>query len=174
MVFPFILSLNLFNAINGYTQKASSIDVYRSQYMQLEAELWSIVENGVDQASVLNHVLRQHKAFANSNLTTQIPNENDFFLFESIFEWKTLKDDLMPIRSLYDSFLPILERNAQNINSLELNDFAETTLAESDQINRTIESMDNLMVKQGTYYKVMLVCEFYHCFTIFFSFQNKF
>lgn len=157
LMLPFIISCNLFNAINCYLPKASSIDIHRAQYLQLEAELWSIVENGVDQSSVLNQVLRHHKAFIDSNLTSPQYDLNEFFHFGKIYEWNVLVDEFTPIQGLFESFIPILNKNVQKINSLELNDFAETTLSETDKLNETLENIENLMVKQGTYYKVMLV-----------------
>lgn len=157
-VFPFIISsCNLFNAINCYVPKSSTIEIYRAKYLQMEAELWSIVENGVDQTSVLHQVLRQHKAFIEQNLTTIHVDQNDFYLFETIFEWKLLKDDFEQILNLFDAFLPILYRNMLQPNNLELNDFAETTMADLNQINNTLDNIENLMIKQGTYYKVSLV-----------------
>lgn len=157
-VFPFIiLSCNLFNAINCYVRKSSTIDIYRAKYLQMEAELWSIVENGVDQTSVLHQILRQHKAFIDQNLTTIHVDQNDFYLFEKIFEWKLLKEDFEQILNLFDAFLPILYRNMLQPNNLELNDFAETTMADLNQINTTLDNIENLMIKQGTYYKVSLV-----------------
>lgn len=169
LVLPFIITCNLFIAINCYLpSKASTIDIHRAQYFQLEAELWSIVENGVDQPSVLSQVLRQHKSFIDNNLTTHNYDENDFFLFESIYEWKVLKDDFLPIQSLFDTFRPILNKNVDNINSLELNDFAETVMQDQEKIVGTLDNIENVMIKQGTYYKVMLVCTLTFFFFSFF------
>lgn len=144
-------------AINGYSKGAASIDFLRAQYLQMEAELWSIIENGVDQSSVLNQILGQHKAFIDGNITANDYNENDFFLLEKIYEWTIVKENIVPIRSLFDSFQTVVDKNFGSPNSLELNDLADTVLSESELINNTASNIENFMVKQGTYYKVMLV-----------------
>lgn len=156
-VVAFFVSCNLLCAISGYSKGVASIDFLRAQYLQLEAELWSIVENGVDQSSVLNQILGQHKAFIDQNLTQNDLNENEFYLLEKIYEWNIVKESLMPIRSLFDSFQEVVDKNTDHFNNLELTDLADTILSESEQINGTAENIENFMVKQGTYYKVMLV-----------------
>lgn len=156
-VVAFFISCNILCAISGYSKGAAPIDYLRAQYLQLEAELWSIVENGVDQSSVLNQILGQHKAFIDQNVTLNDYNENEFYLLEKIYEWNVVKESMMPIRSLFDSFTLTIDKNAYHFNNLELTDLADTILSESEQINGTAENIENLMVKQGTYYKVMLV-----------------
>lgn len=152
-----IITCHLFGTTNGYTKGAAAIDFLRAQYLQLEAELWSIIENGVDQSSVLNQILGQHKAFIDSNITANDYNENEFYLFEKIYEWSIVKESLVPIRSLFDSFRTVIDKNHGHFNSLELNDLADTILSEWELINGTATNIDTFMVKQGTYYKVMLV-----------------
>lgn len=153
----FFITSHLLCAINGYSKGAASIDFLRAQYLQMEAELWSIIENGVDQSSVLNQILGQHKAFIDGNITANDYNENDFFLLEKIYEWTIVKENIVPIRSLFDSFQTVVDKNFGSPNSLELNDLADTVLSESELINNTASNIENFMVKQGTYYKVMLV-----------------
>lgn len=149
---------SVFHPTNGYySNYASTVDTLRAQYIELEAELWSIVENGVDQSSVLSQINRRHKAFIEDNLTRIDQDENDFFLFEKIYEWNQLKQNFMPIRSLFDTLLPVLMKNADKFDRLELTDFAYTVFSEAEHINQTLEDIEGYMVKQGTYYKVMLV-----------------
>lgn len=151
------ITCHLFGTSDGYTKGSAAIDFLRSQYLQMEAELWSIIENGVDQSSVLNQILGQHKAFIDSNLTANDYNENNFHLFEKIYEWNMVKDSLVPIRSLFDSFRTVIDKNHEHFNSLELTDLADTILSEWELINGTAANIDTFMVKQGTYYKIMLV-----------------
>lgn len=153
---------HLFSTTNGYTKGSATIDFLRAQYLQIEAELWSIIENGVDQSSVLNQILGQHKAFIDSNITLNDCNENEFYLLEKIYEWNMVKESLVPIRSLFDSFRTVIDKNHDHFNSLELTDLADTILSESELINGTASSIDTFMVKQGTYYKIMLVRNVYH------------
>lgn len=163
-VVSLFVSCNLFCAISGYSKGATAIDAVRAQYLQFEAELWSIIENGVDQSSVLNQILGQHKAFIDRNITQNDIDENEFFLFEKIYEWSAVKDSLMPIRSLFDSFAVVVDKNVDHFNNVELIDLADTVISEVEQLNSTAESIENLMVKQGTYYKVMLVRIWrFHC-----------
>lgn len=158
----FFFSCNLLCAISGYSKGATSTDFLRAQYLQLEAELWSIIENGVDQSSVLNQILGQHRTFVDQNITNIDYNENEFYLLEKIFEWNIVKESLTPIRTLFDSFQVIVDKNADHFNQLELIDLADTILSESENINSTSENIENFMVKQGTYYKVMLVIKYYY------------
>lgn len=158
------ISCNLLCAISGYSKGAAPIDFLRAQYLQLEAQLWSIVENGVDQTSVLNQILSTHKEFIDHNITVHDYHENEFILHEKIYEWKSVKESLMPIRSLFDSFKFVVGKNAQQYNSLELTDLADTVLSESDRINAIVENIETFMVKQGTYYKVSLVGFFQYLF----------
>lgn len=156
-VVAFFISCNIFCAISGYSKGATSIDFLRAQYLQIEAELWSIIENGVDQSSVLHQILNQQKTFVVKNITPYDYNENEFHLLEKIYEWNIVKESLTPTRTLFDSFKVIVDKNFDQLNKLELTDLADTIISESERINRTAESIENFMVKQGTYYKVMLV-----------------
>lgn len=156
-VVAFFVACHLFGAIDGYGKGATTVDLVRAHYLQMEAELWSIVENGVDQSSVLNQILGQHKAFIDRNITLNDYNENEFFLLEKIYEWNVVKESLLPIRSLFDSFKTVVDKNVNQFNTLELTDLADTVLSETELINGTAENIENFMVKQGTYYKVMLV-----------------
>lgn len=151
------IGCHLVGTTNGYMKGSAAIDFLRAQYVQLEAELWSIIENGVDQSSVLNQIMGQHKAFIDGNLTANDYNENDFYLLEKIHEWSLVKESLAPIRSLFDSFRTVIDKNTEHFNSLELTDLADTILSEWELINGTASNIDNFMVKQGIYYKVMLV-----------------
>lgn len=153
----FFVTSHLMCTINGDSKGAATIDFVRAQYLQMEAELWSIVENGVDQSSVLNQILGQHKTFIDGNITVNDINENEFSMFEKLFEWKSVKEHILPIRSLFDSFQTVIDKNYGAPNSLELTDLAETVLSEWELINNTATNIENFMVKQGTYYKVMLV-----------------
>ncbi|XP_055305104.1 uncharacterized protein LOC129569900 isoform X2 [Sitodiplosis mosellana] len=155
-VVAFFISCNLLCAISGYSKGATSTDFLRAQYLQLEAELWSIIENGVDQSSVLNQILSQHQTFIDRNITNIDYNENEFYLLEKIYEWNIVKESLTPIRKLFETFQMIVDKNAEQFNRLELTDLADTILSESENINGTTENIENFMVKQGTYYKVML------------------
>lgn len=167
-VVSFFISCNLLCAVSGYSKGAASIDFLRAQYLQLEAELWSIVENGVDQASVLNQILSSHQAFIDRNITLNDYNENEFYVLEKIYEWNKVKESLMPIRSLFDSYKAVVDKNSKQFNNLELTDLADTILSESDRINETGEQIETIMVKQGTYYKVALVC-----YLIFYKLQYR-
>lgn len=160
-VVSLLISCNLFGAISGYSKGAAPIDTLRAQYLHLEAVLWSIVENGVDPSSVLNQILSLHKEFIDRNLTLYDYNENEFYLLEKIYEWTIVKDSLMPIRSLFDSFKTVVDKNIEHFNDLELTDLADTILSESERINGTAENVETFMVKQGTYYKVALVRHFF-------------
>lgn len=153
------ITCHLCGSVDGYTRGSAAVDFLRAQYLQLEAELWSIIENGVDQSSVLNQILGQHRAFIDSNITANDYNENEFYLFEKIYEWSMVKESLLPIRSLFDSFRTVIDKNHEQFNSLELTDLADTILSEWELINGTAANIDTFMVKQGTYYKVMLVCK---------------
>lgn len=152
------IACNLFYAINCHSQEAASIVEQRSDYLRMEADLWNSFENGVDQASMLKKILFDHKSFADAFLNGNEFEQMDFSLFTKIYEWDELSNRLVPLRSLYNSFQPILDKNVAKIDRIELEDLASTVVDEVKLINETMDSIENIMVKQGTYHKVQLVC----------------
>lgn len=151
------IACNLFYAINCHSQEAASIVVQRSDYLRIEADLWSTFENGVDETSMLKRILLEHKSFGDAYLKDNEFEQMDFSLFTRIYEWDELNSRLQPLRSLYDSFQPILGKNVLKIERIELEDLARTLLNEAKLINETFEAIENIMVKQGTYHKIQLV-----------------
>lgn len=150
-----------FTATHASSKEATIIDILRSQYISFEAELWSIIENGVDQNSVLHHILHEQNKFVNTNLTIDYV-ENEFFILEQVYEWKILEKDLISINNLFDAFRILLQKNIGQIDRLEIQDFTETVLNDKQwSVNSTLEQIENIMIKQGLYYKVMLVRTFF-------------
>lgn len=152
------IACNLFYAINCHSQEAASIVEQRNDYLRMEADLWNSFENGVDQASMLRKILIDHKSFADAFFKDNEYEQMDFSLFTKIYEWDELSNRLVPLRSLYESFQPIVDKNVVKIDRRELEDLAQTVVDETKLINETMDSIENIMVKQGTYHKVQLVC----------------
>lgn len=156
------IACNLIYAIDCHLQDSAPIIEQRHEYLHLEAELWDLVENGVDQSSVLKRILTDHKAYCDAILTSNEYENMDFSLFAKIFEWDELTGRLLPLRSLYDSFHPLLDKNVLHLNRIEVEDLAQTILDDGQRINETLNIIQNIMVTQGTYHKIQLVgCSFF-------------
>lgn len=151
------IACNLFYAIDCHSPESAPIIEQRYEYLHMEAELWDLVENGVDQTSVLKRILADHKAYCDAILTHNEYEQMDFSLFTKIFEWDELSNRLFPLRSLYDSFHPLLGKNVAHLNRIEVEDLAQTILEDGQRINETLNIVENILVKQGTYHKIQLV-----------------
>lgn len=151
--------------------EASPTDMLRASFVHFEQELWSIIENGVDQPSVGRHILDEYRKFVEANLTQNFIGNNYVFM-ERVYEWKILEKDIFSLNNIFEVFRPILEKRFDQIERHELTDFTETVLSDPlYSVNDTLNKIENLMIKQGLYYRVALVsfdlgcCCFVHVLT---------
>lgn len=81
--------------------------------------------------------------------------------FEHLYEWKFIEADLHTINNLFEAMRIYLGQNVdsgQPINPLSAMDFAETVFQDNQfPVAKLFESIDNIMVGQGLYYKMALV-----------------
>lgn len=152
-----------FNAVSAEFE-ASDIDVLRALHNDLEKESIHLFENGVDPANNLRQIFNEYGRFVESNLTKEFIGNNYIFL-ENFYEWKLLENDLISLNNLFSSFRTMLLKPFDSVERLELTDFAETVLNDKQfSVNETLEKIINIMVSQGVYYKISLVCVIITCF----------
>lgn len=133
------------------------IDAVRANYAALEENSWSVIENGIDHAQSLKQIMKNYRQFVQDELISQ-QSVNDFIVFDKIYEWKILQQSLITLNNLFEAYRLMLSQNVEDLDNLALNDFAETVLFDKDwPVNQTLDEIENIMVKQGLYYKAMLV-----------------
>lgn len=148
------LALTCYVSVQG---QGIQVDVVRSDYIALEENSWSIIENGIDHAQSLKQIMKNYREFVEENLNSP-QSVNDFISFEKIFEWKVLQQSLITLNNLFEAYRLILSQYVEEFDNLALNDFAETVLFDKDwPVNQTLDEIENIMVKQGLYYKTTLV-----------------
>lgn len=170
ILFTFVLIASSYLILGGKSEidiEASNTDVLRAQFLDLENELSNTIDNGVDQTSVSRHIFFEFGKFIESNLTEEFIGNNYMFM-EQVYEWKLLENDLIAMNNLFSQFRLLLKKQFDSINKLEFTDFAETvTMDKQWSVNDTFDKIFNIMIKQGFYYKVMLV-RVYFLFQFFF------
>lgn len=141
------------------------VDVDRSDYIALEENSWSVIENGVDHTESLKQIMRNYRQFVEDHMTSE-QSVNDFIAFDKIYEWKLLQQSLMTLNNLFEACRLMLSQYVEEFDNLALNDFAETVLFDKDwPVNQTLDEIENIMVKQGLYYKATLVsCPVDYCY----------
>lgn len=151
------------NAAIEVINEASPTDVLRSSFVHFEQGLWSEFENGIDQLSNQNNpgsveiVLSAFREFVAANLSQNFIG-NDFMFMENVYEWKILEKDIFSLNNIFEVFRPMLEKHSDQIFRRELTDFTETVLSDPlYSVNETLNKIENIMIKQGLYYKVALV-----------------
>lgn len=145
------------NAAIEVANEATPTDVLRASFVHFEQELWSIIENGVDQPSVGRHIMDEYRKFVAANLTQNLIGNNYVFM-ERVYEWKILEKDILSLDNLFNAFRPILNRRFDPEEQRALTDFTETVLSDEQfPVNETLNKIENIMIKQGLYYRVALV-----------------
>lgn len=148
------LALTCYVSVQG---QGIQIEAVRSEYMRLEENSWSIVENGIDHTQSMNQIIKNYQQFIEDQLKSP-QSVNDFITLDKIFEWKLLQASLMTLNTLFEAYRLLLSQSLVEFDSLALNDFAETALFDKDwPVNQTLDEIENIMVKQGLYYKATLV-----------------
>lgn len=157
--FPVILAIiAIIYSVKAIKQKGSSdTDNIRNLYIQLENKSWSIVNNEIDQKSILRYLFDGHRNFAQQYLKRNFIG-SEFIILEPFYEWKLLEKDLMTINSLFETFRLLLDQHVDVYDDLVNNDFAETVLTDKHfPINDTMDQIENIMIKQSLYYRALQV-----------------
>lgn len=141
------------------------IDLCRTKLLDMELNLWNTLDN-MDQLNGLKQIFNEYRNFVDNHLNTNgsaaIDAGNGFIVLESIFEWKILDKDLGTVNNLFEVFRLSLQKYIVHFDKLALNDLTETILNdEYFPVAKTLEQIENIMVKQGLYYKAMLVGIFF-------------
>lgn len=138
----------------------TTIDLCRTKLLDMELNLWNTLDN-MDQINGLKQIFNEYRGFVDAHLSanaTQADAGNGFIVLDQIFEWKVLDKDLTAVHNLFDAFALSLQKYYVNFDELALNDLTETILNdEYFPVAKTMEQIENIMVKQGLYYKAALV-----------------
>lgn len=151
------LAVTCYASVQGQITSDIQIDAIRSEYLTLEENSWSVVENGIDHTQALQQIFKNYREFVQDKLKSP-QSVNDFLIFERIYEWKELQQNLITLNNLFEAYRLMLSQYVDVFDNLALNDFAETVLFDKDwPVNQTLDQIENIMVRQGLYYKATLV-----------------
>jgi hypothetical protein len=148
------MALMCYVSVQGQNS-AIQVDAIRNEYLTLEENSWSVIENGIDHMQSLKQVMKMYRQFVQDQLMS-LQSVTDFVMFDKFYEWKVLQQNLMTVNNLFDPFKLMLSQHVEEFDNLALNDFAETVLFDkSGSINQTLDQIENNMVKQALYYRLM-------------------
>lgn len=151
------LTLTCYVSVHG---QGIQIDAVRSEYIGLEENSWSIIENGIDHTQSLSQIIKNYHKFVEDQLKSP-QSVNDFITLDKIYEWKILQANLMTLNNLFEAYRLILSKSLDEYDNLALTDLAEAVLTDKDwPVNETLDEIENIMVKQGLYYKATLVSKY--------------
>lgn len=141
------------NAAIEIATEATSPDVLRASYMRFEQELWSTIENGVDQSSVGQHIFDEYWKFVAANLTEDYRG-NSYLFMERVYEWKLLETDILIVNTTFDLFRPKLETRFDKTDRNTIIGWAENVVY---NLNERLSQMEYIITTQGLYYRLSLV-----------------
>lgn len=145
-------------AANGLLKGATQVDELRAYYLMIEQNMWRIVDSGNDPEHALNQIFIGHSIFINDNISRMSHSLSDFQLLDSVYEWKVLETNIITLDNLFEALRLLLKEKVQRLDELQATDFADTVFKDNHYpVNGTLEMIENIMVKQGMYYKAMLV-----------------
>ncbi len=149
------------------------IEAVRRDYLALEENSWSVIENGIDHTQSLKQIMKNYRQFVQDQLTSQ-QSVNDFIVFDKFYEWKLLQQSLITLNNLFEAYRLILSQYVEEFDNLALNDFAETVLFDKDwPVNQTLDQIENIMVKQSLYYKATLVSKHKQSVAVYYYLSGK-
>lgn len=148
------LNYKLINCIKGATQ----VDKLRSNYYVVEKNLWEIVNSPKPKANILEEIHQKNKEFYGNEILKDF-RENEFYQLNHFYDWKYLEVDLLTITNLFTEFKKIIERQlVGGFDQTVGTDLAETVLKDGRwPVPELLDGIDNVMVKQGLYYKTQYV-----------------
>lgn len=156
-VFTVILACGLWPTSTALLKGATKLDELRAYYLLIEQNMWRIAETETDQNHALQQLFEGHRVFIDENLS-KVYTESDFKILNTVYEWKLLETDIITMNKLFEAFRFLLQQNHEHFDELAATDFADTVFKDEHwPVNGTLETIFNIMIKQGMYYKAMLV-----------------
>lgn len=147
-------------SIVAHSHGATSIDVSRARYLEIETNLWTTL-GYTNQLNGLKETFREHRKFVTEYVDPimQFISNDGFIALNPIYEWNYLQQDLLVLNNLFEALRVPLDKYVDDFDELALNDFTDTILHdERFPVNGTLDQIENIMVKQALYYRAMLVC----------------
>lgn len=168
VLLPILLAVASLTANTSAAQQRgiTSTDKDRSAYLLLEKELWPRVDQLDKPTAALRAIFEAHYHFAKDHLPLRPDMSIDsdaFIALDAIYEWKQLEQYLHGVINLFEVFrLTLTEWSASpdEFNELALTDLVESILEDgsgSFKVAKTMDNIENIMVKQSLYYRAMLV-----------------
>lgn len=143
--------------VNGLLNGATKMDVLRAYYLMIEQNMWRLIETENDKNHAVQQIFEGHRVFVDENIT-KIYTENDFDILNTVYEWKLLETNIIAVNKLFEAFRFLLQQSHEHFDELAATDFADTVFKDDHfPVNETLNMIENIMVKQGMYYKAMLV-----------------
>jgi hypothetical protein len=164
-----LLQISSIQAQSTAGMGATEIDYLRHDFLQLEQELWKIINNvRLSQSDRLEEAYRRFKDYISDRLTINY-NEDVYLTLKRFYEWQLLEQEVLTLNNLFEAFKNFLSHQlASQFEELAALDFAETVLSDSKwPVNQTLEQIDLIMLKQGLYYKAATVSKNYIFFMFF-------
>lgn len=167
LMVTFALVLQPHPTVAAHQHGITTADRDRNHYVSLEATLWSLIERR-DTRDALAAIFEMHHNFTVAHLPLAVPgsgHSDAFIALDAIYEWKHLEQHLHGITNLFEVVRLTLDDWAtasrpDEFNELALTDLAETIQedgASSFRVAKTMDDIENIMVKQSLYYRAMLV-----------------
>jgi len=82
------MALMCYVSVQGQNS-AIQVDAIRNEYLTLEENSWSVIENGIDHMQSLKQVMKMYRQFVQDQLMS-LQSVNDFVMFDKFYEWKVL------------------------------------------------------------------------------------
>lgn len=152
-----ILACGLWPTSNALLKGVTKLDELRAYYLLIEQNMWRIAQTETDQNHALQQLFEGHRVFIDENLS-KIYTESDFKILNMVYEWKLLETDIITMNKLFEAFRFLLQQNHEHFDELAATDFADTVFKDEHwPVNATLDTIYNIMIQQGMYYKAMLV-----------------
>lgn len=138
-------------------QGATIIDISRRNYEVQQDEMWSIVNNtNLQKHDIQEKLYTRYKKFIDTNWTARY-DEYQFSGLRRYYEYSLVEEEIFRIQSLWDAFKKFIQNQfvTENFSELAGSEFADTVFHDKHlAINKSLENIYLIMVKQGFYYKV--------------------
>lgn len=138
-------------------QGATLIDLSRSIYESEQHDMWNIVNNAnIKKHDVQEKLYTRYKKYIDANWTERY-NEYGFNGLKRYYEYSLVEEEILRIQSLWDAFRKFIQNQfvTENFNELAGSEFADTVFHDNKlAINKSLENIYLIMVRQGFYYKV--------------------
>lgn len=160
-VIVLILAIGALKSCALKVKGSTVIDLERARYTKVQDDMWALVDKAGSQPKhdIEETLYTTYRNLAVSNWTERY-RENEFGFLQRFYEWNLVERDLLGIESLWVAFKAFLANQftTNDFNELAGMDFADTVFHDTQlTMNASMDSIHQIMVKQGFYYKAAMV-----------------